>query len=100
KQSLRGAIALADVYGGNPTITFDSGVFASPQTITLTVGPLPHLTSNMTITGPGAGLATVDAHHASAILLINFGVTAAVSGLTLANGAFDHGGGLFNAGTL
>ena len=100
KQSLRGAIALADVLGGNPTITFDNSVFATPQTITLTAGQLPDLSTGMTISGPGAAVVTVDARLASGILVVDSGVTAALSGLTLAHGSATAGGGINNRGTL
>lgn len=50
--SLRDAVAV----GG--TVTFDSVVFATPQTINLTSGRLP-INSPVTIVGPGSGLLSV-----------------------------------------
>ena len=37
---LPGAVDLANVYSGPHTINFDTTIFATPQTITLTGGPL------------------------------------------------------------
>ena len=55
---LRQAINLANTMGGTQTITLDSTVFATAQTITLMQGPLELSdTSGMeTITGPTGGL--------------------------------------------
>jgi hypothetical protein len=59
---LRQAIASANATTGANTITFDSTVFATPQTITLagTQIELSNTTGTETITGPAAGL-TVNA---------------------------------------
>jgi hypothetical protein len=96
----------AQVTGGDPgmgngtdIINFDGTVFASPQTIALANGQLPALVHKVIIAGPGANLLTIDAHQASSILT-DFGVSASISGLTLANGnssgagaAIDNEGG-------
>ena len=57
--SLREAIAFANTApAGNSTITFDSTVFTTPQTITLTGSQLElsNTTGTETITGPAAGV--------------------------------------------
>ena len=55
---LRQAIGQANMNGGAETINFDSTVFSTPQTITLTGGQLElsDTTGTETITGPAAGV--------------------------------------------
>jgi hypothetical protein len=55
---LRQAIVQANTNGGDETIVFDSTVFGTPQTITLTGGQLrlSDTTGTETIMGPAAGL--------------------------------------------
>jgi CSLREA domain-containing protein len=120
--------AVHDGSGGIDTITFDPTVFATPQTITLTLGELP-ITDSLTITGPAATL-TISGNNASRIFNVDDGNSAStidvqLAGLTLTQGlsaasggaitnaenltltsctltlnaAFGNGGGLYNAGT-
>src|SRR5579871_6132144 len=96
--SLRDAITAANASPGS-TITFDTTVFATPQTITLG-SDLPTISANVTITGPGAALVTIDGNHAYQPFLIIGGMTVSMSGLTIANGKSDNGGGVANSGTL
>jgi autotransporter-associated beta strand protein len=91
--TLRGAILYVGTGG---TITFQSGVTG---TITLT-GPELDITNSMTITGPGASTLTVSGNNASRVFSINSGVTASISGLTIANGKVGKGAGILNGGTL
>ncbi len=58
------------------------------------------LTGNMQIVGPGAGLLSIDGGSAAQVFAVNSGVTASLSGLTIANGYTSTGGGINNAGTL
>src|SRR6516165_7107104 len=99
---LRQAIALANTNGGNETITFDSTVFKTPRTITLspTLGQLElsDTTGTEAIVGPTKGV-TVDAGGASRVFQIDGGVTASMSGLTISGGTTTgNGGGLYNDG--
>jgi YDG domain len=99
---LRQAIALANLNGGPEAITFDSTVFATPQTIALTAGQLElsDQTGPETITGPAAPV-TIDAGGLSRVLQVDGGVTASLTGLTLSGGnTTGNGGGVDNAGTL
>src|SRR5262249_60019976 len=66
--SLRQAVNLANALATPGTIGFDPAVFAGPQTITLTAGPLV-LTdpASTTITGPGASLLTVSGNMAGMV---------------------------------
>ena len=120
KLDLREAVNLANVLSGAQTITFNSTVFATAQTITLTAGELElsNTTGTETITGPAAGL-TVSGGHQSRVfqvlprtipqasisgLAITGGVyndgTLALSDYTVSGNAFAVGGGVENDGTL
>jgi len=95
--SLRAAIyAVNNNLGSGTAITFDSaGVFATPQTITLSLGEL-NLARGMTITGSAAGV-TIDANGQSRVLTISAagGNTVTLDHLTLAGGrTTDAGGGI------
>ncbi len=92
--------AIADAQDGD-TITVNLG--SGPHTITLTSGGLG-ITNNITITGPGSALLTVQRDSAAA----NFSVfqnaaTATISGMTISGGTgtdngsgFPTGGGIYN----
>jgi CSLREA domain-containing protein len=96
--SLREAIEFANADpGGVDTITFSSLL---DGTIQLSGGPLPLITGNVTIEGPGANVVTLDAQRASAILSVGAGATVTVSGLTLANASAIRGAGVNNGGNL
>ena len=101
--SLRLAVNLANVIGAAATITFDPTIFAAPQTIALTGGQLELSDPGglETITGPAAGL-TIDAGGKSCVFVVDGGVTASLSGLTITGGsvARGFGGGLENLGTV
>ncbi len=95
--TLRAAILTADM--GSPKDRFAIG-FAVKGTIALQT-PLPDLNNSIAIQGPGAGSLTVERavgfSFTSAILSVDTGQTASLSGLTIANG---NSGGIFNEGTL
>ena len=100
RTSLREAIGSANAFAGN-SVTFDPTVFASAQTITLSLGQLElsDTTGTETITGPAAGV-TVDGNDASRVFQIDPNVTASISGLTITGGKTGgKGGGLINFGT-
>jgi fibronectin-binding autotransporter adhesin len=97
--SLREAIAYANSHPGPDTITFDPSVFGKTRrTIVLTGGPLV-LTdpATTTIIGPGAKRLTISGGGKSGIFDIEGG-SLALSGITIADGNADLGGGLRNAG--
>jgi hypothetical protein len=99
--SLRQAVNLANVVDAALTITFGS-LFDTPQTITLTAGQLA-LTSAATITidGPGPELLSISGDDASRVFIVDSGVTASISGLTITGGNARYGysgGGLENEG--
>ena len=98
--SLREAITEANTHaGGSSTISFASTAIG---TINL-ASALPDLSENVTIDGPGADLLTVrrDSGGSYRIFLVLAGVSARISGLTIANGnPGASGGGIFNAGDL
>lgn len=100
--SLREAILLANSTPGADTITF-SRLFSSPQTITLTGGPLT-LTdaATTTIAGPGMGLLSVSGNNVSRVFVIDPSASASLSELTITKGqapSFPGGAGLYNHGT-
>jgi hypothetical protein len=93
--SLRDAIATVCPSG---TVNFQAGLTG---TIILTTGQL-EIDKNVTITGPGTLVITVNGNAASRVFHIQTGKTAAISNLTIANGnaAGDLGGGISNEGSL
>ena len=97
---LRQALNLAEALGA-ATFSFDPTIFATHQTIRLTAGQLDLSDTSglLTFDGPAAGL-TIDAGGKSGVFLVEPGVTAALSGLTLTGGSALAGGGLENFGTI
>ena len=98
--SLPQAINLANAEPTADTITFDPNVFQTPQTITLgTQLELADTAGATTIDGPAAGL-TISASGTSRVLLVDTGVTASLSGLTMTGGnsGGGNGGGVYNNG--
>jgi predicted outer membrane repeat protein len=95
--TLRAAIQAADA--GSPSDKFTIG-FAVTGTIDLQ-SPLPDLNNSIAIQGPGANNLTVEraagASFSSAIVTVDEGQSASLSGLTIANG---NEGGIVNEGTL
>ncbi|MGI8857394.1 MAG: choice-of-anchor Q domain-containing protein [Thermomicrobiales bacterium] len=91
---LRDALGFAT--SGTDIIVFNG---AASGSITL-ASPLT-LGASVTITGPtsGAGV-TVSGNGLVSVFVINGGVTASVSNLTIANGNAAGGGGILNNGTL
>ena len=92
--------SLADAVDGDDDgtpIDFDSTL--SGEAITLTPGPL-NIQSNITITGPGANNLTISGGNQYQIFAVPSGVTATITGLTLANGMAQLGGAISNAGNL
>jgi Bacterial Ig-like domain (group 3) len=93
--------AILDACDG-ATITFDMNQVVSP--INLTSAGLV-INKNLTITGPGANLLTIQRSSAGGtplfgIFTINGGTTVSISGLTISNGNTSTGGGINNQGVL
>src|SRR5262249_5386617 len=97
--SLRQALNLANELVTAETISFDPAVFGTtPQTITLTVGPLKLTdTATTTIQGPGASKLTLSGGGASRVIELDGG-SAAISDLTVGGGNADVGAGIYNNG--
>jgi predicted outer membrane repeat protein len=95
--TLRAAILTADAGKASDQFTIGFGVNG---TIDLQ-SPLPDLNASITIQGPGASSLTVEraagASLSFAIVTVDAGQTASLSGLTIANG---NVGGVVNSGTL
>jgi len=93
RQALQSAVA-------GETINFARSAYG---TITLTSGAL-EVATGVTINGPGANRVTINGNNTYQDLLIDAGVTARVSGLTITGGtdpaSGTGGGGIVNNGTL
>jgi len=93
--SLREAIELANAFPGADTINFSGAL--SGSTILLTLGQLS-ITDDVTITGLGADVLTVDAQGSSRVLNV-INADADISGLTLTGGnVTGDGGGIYSDG--
>ncbi len=91
--------AVIDVCSGG-TISFSE---AARGTIHLTGGSIV-INKNLTIAGPGADALTLRSAVGSGsknnVVIVNQGVTAVISGLTVSDGFADWGGGISNSGNL
>ncbi|AMV37877.1 choice-of-anchor Q domain-containing protein [Planctomyces sp. SH-PL62] len=93
--------ANADADPDGSVIRFDPAVFSSPQTITLTATlALTGTVGPIAIEGPGTDLLTISGDDAVQVFRVDTGVTASMSGLTIAHGHDASGGGIHNAGNL
>ncbi|MCB1211630.1 MAG: choice-of-anchor D domain-containing protein, partial [Verrucomicrobiales bacterium] len=105
--SLREAIAYAATLSGPQTITFSTSTasgavnFFDGTTHTITLGGTElGITSDLTITAPGADKLTISGNNASRVFNLSGGTTTAMSGLTVADGRSTNGAGILNASTL
>ena len=95
--SLRQAILDANATLGDDTI-----VFTTNGTIALR-SPLPLVTDNTSIVGPGTNHLTISGNNAVQVFCFNAGTSNALSGLTIANGlatGYANGAAIANAGYL
>jgi len=102
--SLRYAIsqANANTNSAGSEIEFDPTFFATPKMITLSSTlELSEKDGPEVIDGPGASALTISGDNAVEVFLVDAGVTATLSGLTISGGMTNQsGGGISNAGTL
>ncbi len=100
--TLRWAIAQANSASSPSSIEFELGT--SSATITLSQGSLDLSNTSASIAiydGPGEGPVTVSGNGASQVLLVNSGVQATISGVTITGGSSSrYGGGIYNQGNL
>lgn len=100
--TLRAAIKEANFQSGHDEIRFDAS-FNVQRTILVDVnlGPLPAIADDLTITGPGANVLTIDANQTGSVFRINLGVVV-LSDVTITGGnaGASGGGGILNGGTL
>ncbi len=99
--SLPYAVAQADanVNLAGSIIQFDPSVFnaGNPQTITLAATlELSEPSGPITIDGPGADALTISGNNAVLVFQIDTGEVATLSGMTIADGSGDDGGGILN----
>jgi hypothetical protein len=92
--SLRTAITSANTAGGVDTIIF-SPALTLPGTIIL-ASPLPAVTDNLNIDGPGSNLLTINGNNAHRIFTVNAGNTLSIDDMTLTNGNSTGGGAVLN----
>jgi fibronectin-binding autotransporter adhesin len=107
--TLREAINRANFLGGTHTITFASGVTG---TITLSGNAFDELsvTSNLTISGPGARTLAVSGNSTHRIFAFDASASCSISGLTIRDGKYapssdttgeiHQGGAVFNFGSV
>ncbi|MGP0064763.1 MAG: beta strand repeat-containing protein, partial [Isosphaeraceae bacterium] len=106
--TLRWAVEQADADGGTNTINFASSLFTSgAQTITLSqLGSPVEMTTgspNITIDGPGANLLTIQVAPLDGVaLVVDSGVTATITGLTVTGASLSatNGGAISDNGSL
>jgi hypothetical protein len=102
--TLRWAVQQADLAGGTNTIDFDSSLFSTSQTITLsqllTPVEMTATAPSITIDGPGAGLLTINGNNDGAVFQVDSGVTAAISGLTMTGASLGGNGAVDDLGSL
>ncbi|MCA9021529.1 MAG: hypothetical protein KDA74_15380, partial [Planctomycetaceae bacterium] len=99
--SLRDAIEAANANAGADTISFDASLRG--RTIVLSDELL--ISDDLTITGLGAGLLTLDGNGDSRIFNIDDGdvettIEVSLSGLTLTHGSADYGGAIYSNESL
>jgi hypothetical protein len=98
--SLRDAVAIANASTSPTSITFDSTVFGSSQTITLTQATrliLENPSEPITVTGPSAPL-TISGGGKTGIFVVQSGTSATISNLTLIDGYTGNGSGIDSYG--
>ena len=85
--TLREALAYVKVGLSEPAITFDSALFAGGHvTLLLEAGPF-EINTNVTITGPGSQLLTLDAQNASRVFYVGgYDTVVSLTGMTITNG--------------
>jgi predicted outer membrane repeat protein len=102
--SLRDALTLA-ASNGSADIAFASGVTGTINLSTGTNTPLPSISGNLDLFGPGPNNLTVSGGNSSSVsaIFVVASTNAAISGITIANGSntsSSTGGGIHNVGML
>jgi len=88
--------AILDANAGPEHDTVD---FAVNGTIVLT-GPLPAISGDLAIAGPGAEVLAVSGADAYRVLSIDAGASVTITGITVRDGYATLGGGIFSGGTV
>jgi hypothetical protein len=76
------------------------GFAVSPRCSTINLASTITVRHRVTLDGPGAASLTVGGNDTVEVFHIDPGVTAAISGLTVAHGRAPYGGGIYNLGAL
>jgi CSLREA domain-containing protein len=111
--SVRDALTLANSMGSADVSgqgdLFVNWVSDTSQSGTVTLlSPLPQITGNLNVMGPGANMLTIDGGGLGSVLSIASSANVAISGMTFSGGAGSGasggasglGGGIFNLGAL
>ena len=99
--TLREAWIYATLGWVDPEISFDATLFDDGPAILQLARDEFLLHGDISITGPGPSLLTIDANHATRAFYVYPGVTAEISGLSIEQGrASDGGGAIANRGFL
>jgi hypothetical protein len=78
----------------------DTVAFAPGLSGTVFLGSALDITQSLTVQGPGSAALTLYGQQATQVIHVEAGVTAGISGLTVAGGSDWQGGGIHNDGSL
>lgn len=99
--SLRQAIENAELRAGADTITFAPGFFANTPRVIELANVLPTISTEMTISGPGASLLSLlRPSSAAEFRIMDVAGNLHLSGVTITGGKSGAGSGINNGGTL
>lgn len=99
--TLREALAMSDASAGDDDI-----IMFGPGIDLITLGSALSIADEVSIVGPGAEKLAVSGNNASRVFTVSNGITAAISGITIADGLASgsslatYGGGIFSDGNL
>lgn len=94
--TLREALAMSDASAGD-----DDVIMFGPGIDLITLGSALSIADEVSIIGPGADKLTVSGNNSSRVFTLSSGISASISGLTIADGdTTGNGGGLYVSGDL
>lgn len=98
--SLRYSVNQANTTSEEDTIVFDTKVFSTAKTITLTSGQI-NFANSIIINGPGSNLLTISGNNQSRIFFSNFSSSlCSINNLTLTKGFATNGGAIYTSCAL
>lgn len=94
--TLREALAMSDASAGD-----DDVIMFGPGVDLITIGSALSIADEVSIVGPGADKLTVSGNNSTRVFTVSNGISASISGLTVADGdTTGSGGGLYVSGDL